>query len=85
MIGNTHNKTKMPTKYRSKAKDGTTTIREAHPKRRKYPGNNQKCPCDSKKKYKHCCKKNVILNKVNNLHSWRINDARGQASWCVLE
>ena len=73
MIGNTHNKTKMPTKYRSKAKDGTTTIREAHPKRRKYPGN------------KHCCKKNVILNKVNNLHSWRINDARGQASWCVLE
>ena len=26
-------------------------------------GNNQKCPCGSKKKYKKCCKKNVILNK----------------------
>ena len=26
-------------------------------------GNNQKCPCKSEKKYKKCCKKNVILNK----------------------
>ena len=26
-------------------------------------GNNQKCPCKSEKKYKHCCKKNVIFKK----------------------
>jgi hypothetical protein len=28
-------------------------------------GNNQKCPCESGKKYKKCCKKNVILNKAD--------------------
>ena len=36
--------------------------------------NNQKCPCESGKKYKKCCKKNVILNKVHKLHSWRMED-----------
>tara|TARA_R110002110_G_scaffold247753_1_gene464000 strand:+ start:73 stop:978 length:906 start_codon:yes stop_codon:yes gene_type:complete len=34
-------------------------------------GNNQKCPCGSKKKYKKCCKKNVILNKADKIHSWQ--------------
>tara|TARA_R110000744_G_scaffold221844_1_gene340828 strand:+ start:96 stop:314 length:219 start_codon:yes stop_codon:yes gene_type:complete len=33
--------------------------------------NNQKCPCESGKKYKKCCKKNVILNKADIL-SWAL-------------
>ena len=86
MIGNTHNRTKMPTKYRSLAKDGTTTLTVAYPKIKKI-GNNQKCPCESGKKYKKCCKKNVILNKVHKLHSWRMeDDKQGRIShwWAAL-
>ena len=77
MIGNTHSRTKMPTKYRSLAKDGNTTVTVAHPKTKKI-GNNQKCPCESGKKYKKCCKKNVILNKVHKLHSWRMEEGKGE-------
>ena len=38
-------------------------VYKAKIKKHKKIGNNQKCPCKSEKKYKKCCKKNVILNK----------------------
>ena len=43
----------------------TNSVRLVHGIKIKKIGNNQKCPCESGKKYKKCCKKNVILNKAD--------------------
>ena len=49
----------------------TVRLRKKGKKKHKKIGNNQKCPCESGKKYKKCCKNKVILNNADIIHSWQ--------------
>ena len=56
-------------------------VYKAKIKKHKKIGNNQKCPCGSKKKYKKCCKNKVILNKADKIHTWQTKKGIQSCCW----